>query len=192
MGVLSGLLRRLLGGLKTKFKIFGERGFLIACLVLLYSPTIYFSHYHTWIEGIMPKWIFTIMATALVIICELKGHFPGFKCGSESLKYINEEIAKGRKIPYRKIVSWVGRKRGFSEFGKEWCLYQLILCKTVWAIPVAICVGSQFWFAGLCTAFAYNAMYWVDMRPIKNILKTPTNWGEFWQGCFYMWALWGV
>ena len=30
------------------------------------------------------------------------------------------------------------------------------------------------------------------MKPFKNILKSPTNWGEFWQGCLYMWALWGI
>lgn len=192
MGFLSGLIRRLLGGLKTKFKIFGERGFLIACLVLLYSPVVYFSHYHTWLEGAMPKWLFTIVVTTLVIVCEMKGHFPGFKCGTEKREYIDEQIAKGRKIPYKKIVDWFGKVRGFEEFGEEWCFLQLILCKTVWTIPVVCFIGSQFWFAGICTAFAYNAMFWVDMKPFKSILKTPTNWGEFWQGCFYMYALWSI
>lgn len=192
MGFISGIIRRLLGGLKTKFKIFGERGFQIFLLVLIYAPTIYFSHYHTWLEGKMTKWLFTIIVTALVIIAELKGHFPGFMCGTEDRAYIDEQIAKGRKIPYQKIVDLFGKIRGYEQFGEEWCFWQLILCKTVWCLPVALFVGSQFWFAGLCTAFAYNAMFWVDMKPFKKILVAPTNWGEFWQGCFYMWALWSI
>ena len=140
----------------------------------------------------MPKWLFAIIVTALVIICEVKGHFPGFKCGTEDPAYIDEQLAKGRKIPYRRIVSWCGKIRGFEEFSKEWCFFQLCLCKTVWTLPVVCFVGSQFCFAGLCTAFAYNAMYWVEMKPFKKILVSPTNWGEFWQGCLYMWALWGI
>ena len=192
MGILSGLLRRLLGGMSAKFKILEQRGFLIFLLVLLYSPVIYFSKYHTYLENILPKWLFTIIVTTLVIICELKGHFPGFKCGTEDPTYIDEQLSKGRKIPYRKIVDWIGKEIGFEEFGKEWCFFQLCLCKTVWTLPIVFFVGSQFWFAGLCTAFAYNAMYWVDMKPFRKILCSPTNWGEFWQGCFYMWALWSI
>lgn len=192
MGFISGILRRLIGGLSTKIKLFSERGFQICLLVLLYAPVIYFAHYHTYIESLMPKWLFTLIATALVIISELKGHFPGFMCGTESQEYIDEQIAKGRKIPYKKIVDWWGKIRGYEEFGNEWCFWQLILSKTVWTIPVAIMVGSQFWFAGLCTAFAYNAMFWVCMKDFKKILCYPTNWGEFWQGCFYMWALWQI
>lgn len=192
MGFISGILRRLLGGLSTKFKLLGERGFQIFLLVLLYAPVIYLSHYHTYLENLMPKWLFTIIVTSLVIISELKGHFPGFLCGTEDPEYIEEQLAKGRKIPYRKIVTWWGKIRGYEEFGKEWCFWQLCLCKTVWTLPAACFVGSQFWFAGLCTAFAYNAMFWVNMKPFKKILVSPTNWGEFWQGCLYMYALWSI
>ena len=106
MGILSGLLRRLLGGLSSKFKLLEERGFQIFLLVLLYAPVIYFSTYHTYLENLMPKWLFTIIAITLVIISELKGHFPGFLCGTEDPEYIEEQLAKGRKIPYRKIVTW--------------------------------------------------------------------------------------
>jgi hypothetical protein len=189
MGFISGIIRRLLGGLKTKFKILGERGFLIACLVLIYAPVIYFSHYHTYLEGLIPKWLFTIIVTALVIVSELKGHFPGFMCGTEDPAYIDEQLAKGRKIPYRRIVNWWGKVRGFDEFGEEWCFWQLILCKTVWTLPVVCFVGSQFWFAGLCTAFAYNAMFWVDMKPFKKILVSPTNWAEWFSGLIIGWSL---
>ena len=192
MGVLSGILRRLLGGMSAKFKILEQRGFLIFLLALLYGPVIYFSKYHTYLENILPKWLFTIIVTALVIICELKGHFPGFKCGTEDSVYIDEQLAKGRKIPYRKIVNWIGKKRGFEEFGKEWCFFQLLLAKTVWCFPVAIFVGSQFIFCGMCVAFAYNASFWINFKPFRKIICSPTNWGEFFQGFLYYYALIGI
>lgn len=192
MGFISGILRRLLGGLSTKFKLLGERGFQIFLLVLLYAPVIYLSHYHTYLEGIMAKWLFTIIVTALVIVCELKGHFPGFLCGTEDRAYIDEQLAKGRKIPYKKIVDWIGKVRGFEEFGEEWCFVQLLLAKTVWCFPVAFFVGSQFVFCGICVAFAYNASFWINFKPFKNILKSPTNWGEFFQGFLYYYALVGI
>lgn len=192
MGIISGFIRRLLGGFSAKIKLFRERGVQILLLILIYAPVIYFSHYHTYLEGIMQKWLFTLLTTTFVIISELKGHFPGFMCGTEDQAYIDEQLAKGRKISYRRIVTWWGKIRGYEEFDKEWCFWQLILCKTVRTLPVVCFVGSQFWFAGLCTAFAYNTMFWVDMKPFKKILVSPTNWGEFWQGCFYMWALWRI
>ena len=126
MGFISGILRRLLGGLSARFKIFEERGFQICLLALLYYPVIYLSHYHTYIEGIMPKWLFAIIVTALVIICELKGHFPGFLCGTEDPNYIDEQLEKGRKIPYRKIVTWFGKIRGYQEFDREWCFFSSV------------------------------------------------------------------
>ena len=189
MGFISGLLRRLLGGLGSKIPVLKERGFQIFLLVLLYAPIIYFSTYHTILEEFLPKWLFTLVVVTLVIICELKGHFPGFMCGTEDQAYIDEQIAKGREIPYEKLVDWFGEVRGYEKWSREWCFWQLILCKTVWCIPVSLFVGSQFAFAGLCVAFAYNAMFWIQMKNFKKILASPTNWGEFWQGVLYFYAL---
>ena len=136
------------------------------------------------------KIIFTVVATILLILAETTGHFPGFKCGTESRDYIDEELAKGRKIPYKKIIDWLGKIRGFEEFGREWCFWQLILCKTVRLIPVSLLLGSQFIFIGLCVAFVYNACYWVELKPYRKLMVTPTNWGEFFQGCLYFQGLW--
>lgn len=189
LGIISGLLRRLLGGLWSKVPVIKERGVQIALLVLLYAPIVYFNTYHTYLSGIMPKWLFTIITVAFVIIAELKGHFPGFQCGTESKEYIDEQVAKGRKIAYEKIVDFIGKIRGFEKWSREWCFWQLVFCKTVWCIPVAFLVGSQFIFIGLLVAFAYNAMFWVEMKPVKGFLQSPTNWGEFWQGCFFVQGL---
>lgn len=191
LAFLSGIFRRLLGGLAHGIPLLEKRWFQVVLLCLLYAPTIYFVSYHTTIAGLLPKWLFTIIATGLVVMAELQGHFPGFMCGTEDPAYIDEQLAKGRKIKFRKLVTWFGKIRGYEELGEEWCFWQLILCKTVFCIPAAILIGSQFAFAGLCTAFAYNAMFWVDMKNFKKVMTSPTNWGEFWQGCLFMWALLG-
>ena len=133
--------------------------------------------------------IFIFIATFLLILAETKGHFPSFKCGTESREYIDEQLAKGRKIPYHKIINWFGKIRGFEEFDREWCFWQLILCKTVRLIPVSFMLGSQFIFIGLCVAFVYNACFWVELKPFKKLITSPTNWGEFFQGCLYFQGL---
>ncbi len=189
MAFLSGLIRRLLGGLDSRLDFLEERGVKIVLLVLLYAPIVWFGSYGTCLESLLPKWLFVLLTVALVIIAELKGHFPGFMCGTESQEYIDEQVAKGRKIPYEKLVDWFGKIRGYEKWSREWCFWQLVLCKTVWCIPVSLFVGSQFIFAGLCVAFAYNAMFWVGMKNFKNILCSPTNWGEFWQGVLFCYAL---
>lgn len=193
IAILSGLLRRILGGFWSTVPVIKERGVQWLLCALLYAPTIYFCHYNTRMEGWVPKWLFTIIATFLLIYAETKGHFPGFKCGTESREYIDEELAKGRKIPYKRIIDWWGKVRGFEEFGREWCFWQLILCKTVCLIPVSVFLGSQFLFIGLCVAFVYNACYWVELKPYRKLLVTPTNWGEFWQGVlFYQGLIRGI
>lgn len=191
LGILSGLLRRLLGGWLSKVPIIKERGIQWLMCALLYAPTLYLmqSRYHTYISEHLPNWLFVILGTLLIIIAETKGHFPGYACSTEDPKYIDECIKNGRKIPYRNLVTWFGKIRGYEEFDREWCLWQLTLCKTVWCIPVSFFVGSQFIFVGLCVAFAYNACFWVQLKPWKNILTSPTNWGEFFQGVLYFNAL---
>lgn len=191
LGILSGLLRRILGGFWDTIPVIKERGVQWLLCALLYAPVIYLREYHTYFYDILPKWLFTLISTFLLIYAETKGHFPGFKCGTESLKYIESEIAKGRKIPYKKIVDWWGKVRGFEEYGREWCFWQLILCKIVCLLFVSAFLGIHFIFIGLCVAFAYNACYWVRLKPFKKILVTPTNWGEFFQGCLYFQGLFG-
>lgn len=193
MGFISGLLRRILGGFWNNVPIIKQRGVQWLLCALIYAPTIYLCTYHTHMEAWLPKWLFTLIATFLLIYAETKGHFPGFKCGTESREYIDEELAKGRKIPYKRIIDWFGKIRGYEEYDREWCFWQLILCKTVWLIPVSVFLGSQFIFIGLSVAFVYNACYWVELKPFKKLMVTPTNWGEFFQGVlFYQGLIRGI
>lgn len=193
MGFISGLLRRIIGGFWSNVPVIKQRGIQWLLLALIYAPTIYLCTYHTRVEALLPKWLFTLISTFLLIYAETKGHFPGFKCGTESRKYIDEEVAKGRKIPYKRLVDWFGKIRGYEEYGHEWCFWQLILCKTVCLIPVSVFLGSQFIFIGLSVAFVYNACYWVELKPFKKLMTSPTNWGEFFQGVlFYQGLIRGI
>lgn len=191
LAILSGFLRRILGGWLSNIPVIKERGVQWLICALLYAPVLYFrqEYYHTYLSDNLPNWLFVILGTFLIILAETKGHFPGFQCGTEDPKYIDECLKNGRKIPYRNLVTWFGKIRGYQEFDKEWCFWQLILCKTVWCIPVCLFVGSQFFFIGLATAFVYNACFWVQLKPFKNILTSPTNWGEFFQGVLYFQGL---
>ena len=184
LSLCSGWLRRLLGGWCSKVPVIKERGVQWLLCFLLYAPTIYFCTYHTHLAEWLPKWIFTLLATFCVIWAETKAHFPGFQCGCESLDYINECIAKGRKIHFEKFVDWIGEKRGFEKWGREWCFWQLLCCKTVYLCVPALFVGGQLLLVGIITACAYNCFYWVQMKDFKKLLTSPTNWGEFVQGMF--------
>lgn len=185
MGIISGLLRRIIGGFMSSVPIIKQRAVQWLLCAIIYAPTIYLCTYHTHMEEWLPKWLFTLISTFLLIYAETKGHFPGFGCGTITQEYIAEQLASGRKIPYKKIIDWLGKIRGFEEYGREWCFWQLILCKTVCLIPASIFLGSQFIFIGLGVAFVYNACFWVELKPFKKLLVTPTNWGEFFQGLLY-------
>lgn len=185
LAFISGILRRILGGLCSKVPVLRKRFFQYCLLFCLYFPVLFICSYHTYLFSLLPHWLFAILGTISLIYAESKGHFPGFLGGTESIEYINEQIAKGRKIPYRKIVTWFGKIRGYEEFGKEWCFWQLLLCKTVCCIFPALFVGYQFIFIGIAVACVYNAAFWVEFKPFKNIMVSPTNWGEFFQGFLY-------
>ena len=202
LAILSGLLRRILGGFWSTVPVIKERGIQWILCFLLYAPVIYFKDYYgyltlylqqhqCWLSFLVSnKYIFTAIAALLLIIAETTGHWPGYGCGTITLKTINEDLAKGRTIPYKRILDWWGKVRGFEQYGREWCFWQLILCKTVRLIPVSLLLGCQFLFIGLCVAFVYNACYWVELKPFKKVLVTPSNWGEFFQGCLYFQGLW--
>ena len=189
MWFLSGLVRRLLGGWLSKVPVLKERGFQYFLCFLIYAPTIYFHTYHTWLYDHLGKVIFTLLATFSVIYAETKGHFPSHLCGTESSKYIKEQLEKGRKISFQKLVDWFGKIRGYKAFDREWCFWHLILCKTVWTIFPALFIGYRFIFVGLCVAFVYPALFWCQLKPFKKIMTSPTNWGEFFQGAIYFQGL---
>lgn len=198
MGILfkfaSGLLRRLLGGWLSAKEIISERGVQWAIGVLLYGSAIliksfWLGGYNTWLFDWLPLWCFALLGSISVVLCLTSGHFPGFMCGTESREYIDEQLANGREIKFHKLINWLGEKRGFEEFGKEWCFWHLLVVKVTACILPALFFGYQFIVVGALVAFAYNAMFWVQLKPYKNILTSPTNYGEFWQGWYIMGAL---
>lgn len=191
---LSGLLRRLIGGWQYTAKIISERGVQWLIGFIIYGAAIaiqvnWFGGYHTFLYDKLNVWVFAILGIVSVMLCLTKGHFPGFMCGTESLEYINEQLANGRKIKFQKIVDWIGKKRGLEQFGREWCFWQLLLCKTTACILPALFFGSQFIAVGILVTFAYNAMFWVNPKPIGASVNSPTNWGEAVQGYMVMSAL---
>lgn len=191
---LSGLLRRLFGGWLSTKKIISERAvqWIIGGILYGLAVTIkinWLGGYDTWTYDQFNVWIFGVLGVVSVVLCLTSGHFPGFMCGTESKKYIKEQIEKGREIKFQKIVDKIAEKRGFKPFDKEWCFWQLMLCKTYACLLPALFFGWHFVVVGALVAFAYNAMFWVNLKPYKNILNSPTNWGEFWQGWFIMGAL---
>ena len=194
MGFVSGLLRRLIGGWLSTKEIISERGIQWIIGLIIYGITIsikinWFGAFNTWLFELLPLLLFVILGSLSIILCLTSGHFPGFMCGTESQKYINEQITKGREIKFKKIVDWIGIKRGFQPLDKEWCFWQLLLCKTTACILPAFFFGPQIILIGVVVAMAYNAMFWVQMKSYKDILTSPTNWGEFWQGYFIVWGI---
>ena len=194
MRLLSGLLRRLLGGWLSTKAIISERAVQWIIGLVLYGAAVaikinFLGGYHTFLYSFLNVWVFGILGVVAIVICLTTGHFPGFQCGTEDQRYIDEQLAKGREIKFQKIVDWLGNRRGFEQFGKEWCFWQLLLCKTSACLLPALFFGYHFIVVGALVAFAYNAMFWVQLKPYKNILTSPTNWGEFWQGWFVMSAL---
>lgn len=190
---LSGLLRRLLGGWLSTKEIISERGVQWAIGVLLYGSAIlikstWLGGYNTWLYDWLNVWLFALLGSISVVLCITAGHFPGFMCGTESREYIDEQINNGREIKFQKLIDWLGNKRGFEQFGKEWCFWQLLACKVSACILPSFFFGYQFIIVGALVAFAYNAMFWVQLKPFR-FLSSPTNYAEFIQGWYVMGAL---
>lgn len=194
-GLLSGLLRRLLGGWLSTKEILSERGVQWVIGGLLYACGIaikvyWDDGYDTWLYDLLPLYLFIPLAAASVVLCLTTGHFPGFMCGTESQEYIDEQVAKGRTIKFEKLVDWLGEKRGFAKWGKEWCFWQLLCCKVYACIFPAFFLGWHFLILGSLVAFVYPAMFWTELKASQRLpLSSPTNWGEWWQGYFIVWGL---
>lgn len=189
MHILSGLLRRLLGGWLSTKDIISERGIQWLIGIVIYATSIYikinwFNGYNTWLYNVLPLWLFIILGAVSVVLCLTAGHFPGFMCGTEDINYIKEQISNGREIKFEKIVNWIAEKRNFMQYDKEWCFWQLFFCKTYACILPSLFFGYHFLLLGILVTFGYNAMFWINPKPIKNVLTSPTNYGEFIQGWY--------
>ena len=194
MAFLLGLYRRLLGGWLSTINIISERGVqwiigVILCGSVLYTKITWFGSYNTTLYSCLNKWVFIILASLSIVYWLTKGHWPALKQGTEDPAYIEEQLNKGRKIPLRKLITWFGKKRGFVEFDKEWCFWQMLLLKTLYALIPSIFIGPQFLLIGNIVGFTYGCMYWSNLKSFKRVLNSPTNWSEFWSGYFCFWGM---
>lgn len=181
MGIFFSIWRRLFGGGDSKFDFLEKRGVqMILCVVAVFLWEFFVKH---------KPWYISLIVAVLVYIFWCKGHWYYFQCGMESDKYIDEELAKGRKPAMNWIVKPVNKWLGFKERSIQYCFIGLMIRYFVWSLPVACLVGWQFAVCGFCIPFIYNAMYWVKL-PKWWLMNSPTNWAEFFNGLIIGWALW--
>lgn len=181
MGIFFSIWRRLFGGGDSKFDFLEKRGVqMILCVVAVFLWEFFVKH---------QNWYISLIVAVLVYVFWCKGHWYYFQCGMESDKYIDEELAKGRKPAMNWIVSPVNKWLGFKERSRQYCFVGLMIRYFIWSLPVAWFVGWQFAVCGFCIPFIYNAMYWVKL-PKWWLMNSPTNWAEFFSGLIIGWALW--
>lgn len=181
IGWFFAIWRRAFGGADCKFDFLEKRGVqMILCVVAVFL----------WEFFVKSKvWYISLIISVLVYIFWCKSHWYYFQCGMESDKYIDEELAKGRKPAMNWIVKPVNKWLGFEERSKQYCFVGLMIRYFLWSLPVACLVGWQFAVCGFCIPFIYNAMYWVKL-PKWWLMNSPTNWAEFFNGLIIGWALW--
>lgn len=181
MGIFFSIWRRLFGGGDSKFDFLEKRGVqMILCVVAVFLWEFFVKH---------KPWYISLIVAVLVYIFWCKGHWYYFQCGMESDKYIDEELAKGRKPAMNWLVAPICKWLGFKERSRQYCFVGLMIRYFVWSLPVACLVGWQFAVCGFCIPFIYNAMYWVKL-PKWWLMNSPTNWAEFFNGLIIGWALW--
>lgn len=180
IGWLLAFWRRLFGGYDAKLDFLEQRG--IQCIVLI-------ALVFCW-EFFAKKFdiIHSLLIAFLVYMFFCKSHWYYFQCGMESDKYIDEELAKGRKPAMNWIVKPVNKWLGFEERSKRYCFVGLMIRYFSWSLPVACLVGWKFAVCGFCIPFIYNACYWVDF-PKTKWCKSPTNWAEWFSGLIIGWGL---
>lgn len=178
LSVFMGFFRRLFGGFDSKFDFLEQRGVqMILCVV---SVTCYELINHVWWEA--------LIIGVLVYIFWCKGHFYYFQCGTESDKYIDEQLAKGRKPAMNWLVKPVNKWLGFKERSKQYCFVGMTIRYVIWGIPIALMTNSSFMACAFAVPFIYNACFWVEF-PQTKWCKSPTNWAEWFSGFFIAWGL---
>lgn len=180
MGILFAIWRRFFGGWDSKLDFLEQRGVQMIVCVLAVAAWEYFEK--------SQHWFISLVIGVLVYIFWCCGHWYYFQCGMESDKYIDDEMAKGRKPAMNWIVAPVNKLLGFKERSKQYCFVGLMIRYFLWSLPVAYFVGWQFAVCGFCIPFIYNAMFWVEL-PTWWMMGTPTNWAEFFAGLVIGWGL---
>lgn len=180
MGWIIACWRRFFGGFDSRFDILEKRG--IQCIFLI-------SLIFCW-EFFVKKFSIanSIAIAVLVYIFFCKSHWYYFKCGTEDNKYIDEEMAKGRKPAMNWLVAPICKWLGFAPRSKQYCFVGLMIRYFVWSLPVAAFVGWQFSAVAFTIPFIYNACFWVGF-PNCKFASSPTNWAEIFDGLVIGWAL---
>lgn len=180
MGIFFAFWRRFFGGYDSVLNFLEERGVqMIICIVAVFL----------WEFFVKAKvWWLSLIIGVLVYIFWCKSHWYYFKCGTESNKYIDEELAKGRKPAMNWLVAPVNKFLGFKERSKQYCFIGLMIRYFVWSLPVAALVGWDFAACAFAIPFVYNACFWVEL-PSWKFAGSPTNWAELFAGLIIGWAL---
>lgn len=181
MGLFFAIWRRLFGGADSKFNFLEYRGVqMILCTLIVFA-------WEFWANN--KPWYISLILGVLVYIYWCCGHWYYFKCGTESDKYIDEEMAKGRKPAMNWLVSPINKFLGFEERSIKYCFVGLTIRYTLYALPIAFLIGWHFMACAFAVPFIYNAMFWVELPKFWK-LESPTNWGEFFAGLAIGWGLW--
>lgn len=180
MGIFFSLWRRFFGGYDSKFDVLEYRGVqMILCIIAVFA-------WEFFKQG--KPWYISLTISILVYIFWCRGHWYYFKCGMEDDKYIDEQLAKGRKPAMNWIVAPLCKRLGFKERTKQYCFVGLMVRYFLCSLPVAYFVGWQFAVCGFCIPFIYNAMFWVELPPNK-MCGCPTQWAEIFNGLIIGWGL---
>ena len=180
MGIFFAIWRRIFGGADVKWNFLEPRGVqMILCIVSVFLWEYLVKH---------KPWYISLIGAVLVYIFWCRGHWYYFKCGTEDNKYIDDELAKGRKPAMNWIVAPVNKLLGFEVRSKQYCFIGLMIRYFLWSLPVAALVGWQFAVCGFCIPFIYNACFWVEL-PSWKFAESPTNWAELFAGLIIGWAL---
>jgi hypothetical protein len=180
MGIFFAIWRRFFGGWDSKLDFLEQRGVQMIVSVIAVWCWEFFIKSQSW-------WISLIVAV-LIYIFWCCGHWYYFQCGTESDEYIDEEMAKGRKPAMDWIVKPINKWLGFHERSKQYCFIGMMVRYTWYAIPLIYFVGWQFYACAFAVPFIYNACFWVQL-PSWWMMKSPTNWAEFFAGLIIGWAL---
>ena len=181
MGIFFAIWRRLFGGADSKWNFLEYRGVqMILCCCVVFA-------WEFFKQG--KPWYISAIVAVLVYIYWCCGHWYYFKCGTESNKYIDEEMAKGRKPALNWIVAPINKWFGFEERSINYCFVGMVIRYTLYALPVAAFVGWEFMACAFAIPFIYNACFWLDLPKWWKI-ESQTNWAEFFAGLVIGWGLW--
>lgn len=181
MGIFFAFWRRFFGGFDSKFNILEYRGIqMIFCVLVTFAWEYFIKH---------KPWYISLIIAVLVYIYWCCGHWWWFKCSTEDRKYIEEEMAKGRKPALHWLVKPICKFFGFTdENSTQYCFIGMLVRYTLYAVPVACFVGWKFYAAGFAIPFVYNACFWINF-PKWRFADSPTNWAELFSGLIIGWAL---